>query len=309
MKRIAIIGARGYVGAELLKLLARHSGFELAIVGSRALNGERVADHFEHASDLVIEDLTPEQAADRDVDAWVLGLPNGLSADWVEAIRGRDDDSVVVDLSSDHRFDDGWTYGLTERNRDAIRDARWIANPGCYATGAQLALAPIIELADGRPTVFGVSGYSGAGTTPSDKNDPENLRDNLLPYKLVNHTHEREVSRHLAHDVDFMPHVAPFFRGITLTITADVGATSTKALARRYATYTDEPLVEFVEEIPHVRDAAGRHAVHVGGLTYDPDRGRAVVVATLDNLLKGAATQALQNLNLMCGFDELEGIH
>lgn len=308
MKRLAIIGARGYVGAEMLKLLSKHGGFELAIVGSRSLAGERVCDHFEHDDTLEIEDLTPDQAAERDVDAWILGLPNGLSEPWVDAIRKRGADDVIVDLSADHRFDDDWTYGLTERSRAAIADARWIANPGCYATGAQLALAPLVDIARGRPTVFGISGYSGAGTTPSDKNDPDVLRDNILPYRLVNHTHEREISRHLAHDVDFMPHVASYFRGIMLTVTTEVEPTNFTSLYERFAAYADEPMVRFVDSIPRVRDAAGRHAVHIGGLTYDPARSRAVVVATLDNLLKGAATQALQNLNLMCGYPELRGI-
>lgn len=306
-KRLAIIGARGHVGTELLALLGRHPGFELAIVGSRQLAGERVSAHFDHPSDLVIEDLTPDEIGDRSIDAWVLGLPNNLSAPWVAAIDAHAAESCVVDLSSDHRFDDRWTYGLTEARRDEIRAARRIANPGCYATGIQLALLPLLDVVQGRPAAFGVSGYSGAGTTPSERNDPEVLAGNVLPYALTGHTHEREVSRHLDHDVDFMPHVASFFRGISLTITCDVGAATHAELDARYAMWADEPLVRYTTDAPRVANNVGEHFVAIGGLTVDPTRGRAVIVATLDNLLKGAATQALQNLNLMCGFDELTG--
>ena len=308
MKRIAVIGARGHVGTELLALLGRHDGFELAMVNSRQLAGERVSAHFAHRSDLVIEDGRPEVVAQREIDAWILGLPNDLSSPWVAAIDEDAPESVIVDLSADHRFNDRWTYGLTEARRAEIRGARRISNPGCYATGIQVALLPILDLLRGRPAVFGVSGYSGAGTTPSDRNDPTVLAGNVLPYSLTGHTHEREVGRHLGHDVDFMPHVASFFRGITLTINVDIGAASFDELNARYAMWADEPLIRYTAAAPRVSDNVGEHFVAVGGLCVDPSRGRAVVVATLDNLLKGAATQALQNLNLACGFSELSGI-
>src|SRR5690606_17762708 len=128
---------------------------------------------------LVFEALSPEQAAARAVDAVVLALPNGASAPYVEALGER---PVLVDLSADHRFDDGWRYGLVELFRDRLRGARRISNPGCYATAAQIALSPIAAELTAPPRIFGVSGYSGAGTTPSDRNDPDKLRDNLMPY-------------------------------------------------------------------------------------------------------------------------------
>src|SRR6185369_8500582 len=116
----------------------------------------------------------------------------------------------------DHRFHDGWAYGLPELQRAKIAGAKRIANPGCYATAAGLVVAPIASRLSGLAQCFGVSGYSGAGTTPSPRNDVAALRDNLMPYQLVGHLHEREVSRHVA-PVRFVPHVAPFFRGITVT--------------------------------------------------------------------------------------------
>lgn len=312
MKRLGLIGARGYVGGELVRLLAAHKGFELACVSSRQLKGERVCDHFEHPSTLVVEDLSPEMIEDRgDIDAWILALPNGLAATNHQAIRKANADAVVVDLSADYRFDSSWVYGLTERNRESIRTARDISNPGCYATAIQMAVTPLLGILQGPVHAFGVSGYSGAGTTPSDKNNPERLTDNLLPYSLTGHIHEREVTRHLEHTVHFMPHVASFFRGISMTISAtvDEGLTAEKIWQRYEACWGEEPLVILqADGIPEVRANAGQHHVCVGGLSLDTTRNHVVVISTIDNLLKGAATQALQNANLACGFDELEGI-
>jgi len=309
--RLALIGARGYVGAELIRLLDGHPAIELAAVSSRALAGQALSDHVEGVSGgLAYTDLAPDDARRVGADLWVLALPNGLSAPWVEALARLPEPVRIVDVSTDHRFDPAWTYGLVERGRDALRGATHIANPGCYATGAQLALAPLLDLLDGPAQVFGVSGYSGAGTTPSERNDPEALRDNLLPYKLCGHAHEREVRHHLGHPVFFCPHVASWFRGITLTVSVALQRPVTETeLAERYqAAYVSERLVRVVESTPRVRDAAGRHDATVGGVTAGDGGRHVVVVATLDNLLKGAATQALQNLNLACGLDELLGI-
>src|SRR4029079_13504573 len=123
-----------------------------------------------------------------------------------EAIERAQPGAVIVDLSADHRFDAAWVYGQPERKREGLTRARRIANPGCYATAMQLALAPLLPLVEGPANVFGVSGYSGAGTTPSPKNDPEALRDNLIPYALVGHGHEREVEAELGCRLFFVPH-------------------------------------------------------------------------------------------------------
>ncbi len=285
-----------------MALVAEHPGLTLAFVGSRTLAGESVPGF----DDLRYEAL--DQAALRqrapDADVVVLALPNGASEAFVSAAG----DTRLVDLSADHRFDDTWGYGLVELHREALAGARRVANPGCYATAAQLALAPWVEMLTDDPRIFAVSGYSGAGTTPSPRNDPNELRDNLMPYALAGHTHEREISRHLGRRVRFMPHVASFFRGITLTIDVTLrtalGADDVRA---RYAEhYRAEPLVNIVHDAPLVRDNVDHHGVHIGGITVDGPR--MVVVATIDNLLKGAATQALQNINLMLGLDELAGI-
>jgi N-acetyl-gamma-glutamyl-phosphate reductase len=310
-KTLGLIGARGHTGAELIRLIARHPSIDLAYVASRELDGQRVDDHVdEFSGDLRYENLGPEAATVRSVDAVVLALPNGKAAEYVALIGANQPSSFIVDLSADHRFDEAWYYGLPELTRARYAGEKRISNPGCYATAMQLAIAPLKDDLAAPPACFGVSGYSGAGTTPSDKNDAEKLRDNLMPYALTDHVHEREVTKHLRVPVEFMPHVAPHFRGITMTVNVWLQhATTRDAVADKFrAFYDGEPLIRIIDDAPWVSRIAGRHDVEIGGFSIAPGGKRVVVVATLDNLLKGAATQALQNLNRALGFDELAGI-
>ena len=310
MKRIGLVGARGHVGAELIRLLATHPGFELGFVSSRELDGQRVAERVpQFASELRYRNIAHEALGDERVDAYVLALPNGKAGQCIAAIDAGNPDAVVIDLSADYRFDDAWYYGLPELTRSGYSGQRRISNPGCYATAMQLAIAPMRDLVAGPVQCFGVSGYSGAGTTPSDKNDPDKLRDNLMPYALTGHLHGREVARHLL-PVEFMPHVAPHFRGLTVTANLHLREPTTlDAVRQRYRDrYDGEPLVDVTDEAPWVSRIGGRHGAQVGGFSLTEDGSRLVIVSTLDNLLKGAATQALQNLNLAFGHDEFEGI-
>lgn len=310
---IGIVGARGYVGGELVRLIAGHPRLDIAFVSSRSLDGQDVAAHVPGApAGLKFNSFDAQAVAAADADVIILALPNGEAPRSVAAVDASDrPDRVIVDVSADYRFDDSWVYGQPERFRDRIRGSKRISNPGCYATAAQLAIAPMVDALGGPATVFGVSGYSGAGSTPSDKNNLEILRDNLLPYALTGHIHEREVARHVGHEVHFLPHVAPFFRGITVTVSLPLRKRmSVDELTQRYEkAYGHEPLIRLAgTTAPLVRDIADRHHVCIGGWTVAEGGERAAVVATIDNLLKGAATQALQNVNLACSFDELEGI-
>ena len=310
-KKIGIVGARGHVGAELIKLVAAHPGFELAYVSSRELDGQRVAEHVDaYAGGLQYSSPVHEQLPDLDADAVVLALPNGKAASCVGAFDAAGVDPVIIDLSADYRFDAGWYYGLPELTRDAYAGQRRISNPGCYATAMQLAIAPMLDLLEGPVQCFGVSGYSGAGTTPSDKNDPDKLHGNLMPYALAGHVHECEVAHRLGHAVEFMPHVAPHFRGLSVTVNLHLSRAfqHDEAVARYGARYAGEPLVRVLVDAPWVSRIAGAQHVELGGFTLSADGRRLVLVATEDNLLKGAATQALQNLNLAFGFDEFAGI-
>lgn len=310
-KTIGIVGARGHTGAELIRLLAAHPCFALDFVSSRELAGQAVAAHVAgFGGALRYENLLADAVAARRVDALVLALPNDASAAFVAAIDARSPGTVIVDLSADRRFDDAWYYGLPELTRARYAGQRRISNPGCYASAMQLAIAPMLGQLQGPVQCFGVSGYSGAGTTPSDRNDVDKLRDNLMPYALVGHIHEREATRQLGAAVEFMPHVAAHFRGLSITANLHLGTTTTlEAVRRRYAArYAGEPLLRVGEQAPWLSRIAGRHGAEIGGFALAADGRRLVVVATLDNLLKGAATQALQNLNLAFGFAETEGI-
>jgi N-acetyl-gamma-glutamyl-phosphate reductase len=311
--KIALVGGRGYTGAELLALLAAHPALELAFASSGSQAGlplRAVCPQWPDAEQQFVT-VTPETVATQHADAWVLAVPNGAAAAWARAIGRAHPDAVVLDLSADHRFDDSWVYGWPERNRDALRSARRIANPGCYATGMQTALYPLLDQLADEPRIFGVSGYSGAGKTPSPKNDPDRLRDNLIPYQLSGHIHEREVSHQLARPVRFAPHVAAFFRGISLTLSATLkepmAAGDIQALFE--SRYGREDRIQISAAIPEVSAVQGTPDIHVGGFTVSERDPRAVTwVCVLDNLLKGAASQALQNLNLALGLDEQLGV-
>jgi len=308
---IGLVGARGHTGRELIRLISGHPELMLAYAVSREFAGRKVSEIApEDKDECIFEALEPEEASRRRADAVILALPDGAGAAYVEAFERRAPDKIIIDLSADRRFDDAWAYGLPELYRDKIRGKSRIANPGCYATALQISLAPLLPLLGGVPAIFGVSGFSGAGTTPSPRNNADRLRDNLMPYKLVGHNHEKEASRHLGAPVRFFPHVQPAFRGLLVTTHAPLAAPLDRAgLRRLYHEYYDsERLIELQEEPPELRDGAGRLGVLVGGLDVAVDGGSAVIVAAEDNLLKGAAVQAIQNLNIALGLDEYAGL-
>ncbi|POR34235.1 Protein arg-6, mitochondrial [Tolypocladium paradoxum] len=315
--RVGLIGARGYTGQALINLLNAHPFMDLRHVSSRELAGQELAGYSKRK--IIYENLGPEDVGklekNGEIDCWIMALPNGVCQPYIEALdeasKGRDNKSVIVDLSADYRFDNAWTYGLPElTKRSKIYQATRISNPGCYATAAQLGIAPILDHLGGQPTVFGVSGYSGAGTKPSPKNDINQLRDNLMPYSLTDHIHEREISSQLDTPVAFIPHVASWFRGIHHTINIPLNKTMTSRDIRQIYQdrYAGEKLVKVVGEAPLVKGIMDKHGVEIGGFAVHSSGKRVVVCASIDNLLKGAATQCLQNMNLALGYAEFEGI-
>ncbi len=308
---VGLVGARGHTGRELIRLIAGHPELMLAYAVSREFAGRRVATVAPEDNDeCIFEALTPDEVARRRADVVVLAAPDGAAKPYVDAIEADGANRIIIDLSADYRFDDAWVYGLPELNRPNIKGAKRIANPGCYATAMQLALAPLMGLAVGVPAVFGVSGYSGAGSTPSPRNDVEGLKDNLMPYALAGHKHEREATRHMGGPVRFMPHVHPAFRGLLVTahvpLKEQLGVAGLKELYEQK--YGNEPLITLQDGAPQLKDGAHRNGVVIGGFTVGEDGMSAAVVAVEDNLLKGAATQAVQNANLALGLDELAGI-
>lgn len=276
-------------------MIERHPHLDLTVISSRALKGKRLTEIYPDSkmSDLTFCDLSPEDMKQYhdSVHLWILAMPNGAAKPFVQHIQ---EAQKVIDLSADFRFDPTWQYGLPERAsfRQRIRTANRVANPGCYATGQQLALLPLLDHSLGResskpilvgtPVVFGVSGYSGAGTSPSPKNDLNRLKDNMMAYSLQNHIHEREVSQQLsnlglADGVRFMPHVASWFRGIHLSIAVDLdGSEGREDILYRYRVYyEDEPLVNILDEgIPEVKDIANTHNVDIGGFSLNKEQNR-----------------------------------
>lgn len=315
--KVALIGARGYVGQNLISLIDKHPHLQLSLVSSRELKGQKLAGYNKDNivySNLQTEDIL-ELEKNNEVDVWVMALPNGVCKPFVDAIESVEgSQSKIIDLSADYRFDTTgeWVYGLPELvDRAAIANAKKISNPGCYATAAQVAIAPLKEYISGTPTVFGVSGYSGAGTKPSLKNDVEYLSNNLVPYSLTDHIHEKEVSKQLGLDIAFIPHVAQWFQGINNTVSIPLKPKSLTARDIRNIyqdRYQGEQLINVSGEAPVVKDISGKHGVVVGGFAVNSNQDRVVVVATIDNLLKGAATQCLQNINLALGYGEYDGI-
>ncbi|MHC9509748.1 N-acetyl-gamma-glutamyl-phosphate reductase [Kangiella sp. M94] len=303
---VALVGARGYVGDELIRLLSQHPVFDLQLAVSRSKQGQLVEGYSKKS--LVYQDCSPVEVAEGLYDLIFLALPNGLAPGYVEQIDRLSSESVIIDLSADYRFDDNWHYSLPELNQQ-IASTR-ISNPGCYATAMQLSLAPLVSSLEGAAHCFGVSGYSGAGTSRSDKNNRQLLQDNLIPYQLSEHLHEKEVSRHLATDVKFTPHVAGFFRGISMTTHISLQQTMTEeAVIELYQKfYQQHPLIEVRKTIPLVKDIQGKAGAIVGGFKLDHSGKHLVVCCVLDNLLKGAAIQALQNANQAFNRNSLEAI-
>lgn len=311
---VGIIGARGYVGRELMRLIAHHPCLRLAFAASRALVGRPLQEECADApADLRFIDPSPQEAADLNADVLILALPNGAAGEYVAALDASPQPPrLLIDVSADYRFDNTWAYGLPEHFESQLRTASRISNPGCYATAMQLALRPVVDRLAAPPCCFGVSGYSGAGATPSDRNNPEILRDNLLPYSLCNHLHEREVSRHLGFPVRFSPAVAEFFRGIVMTVRMEFDTPADlDALCALYEhACADCPLIDFLgPQSVDLREVRNTNRARIGSVTIHPDDPRQVaVVCAIDNLLKGAASQAIQNINLALGLPAEEGL-
>ncbi|MBI5366596.1 MAG: N-acetyl-gamma-glutamyl-phosphate reductase [Planctomycetes bacterium] len=309
--RIGIVGASGYTGFELIRLLAAHPQVELAALHSASMAGRPVRDLYpDFTGDHRFAELSVEELDRRGLDLVFLAMPDGYARAAAPRLAAR---MRVVDLSRDFRADADVVYGLPEFFRERIRGARLVANPGCYVTSCLLAARPLVAAGLVRHAIFDAkSGWSGAGRTPSYTNDPKNHAGNLIPYKLTQHKHVEEIRRFLETQVSFTPHVLPLFRGILTTAHLLLARPAEAARARAVvaAAYAGERFVQVLDRVPELRDSQGTNRCALGGFEAD-DTGRLVVISTIDNLLKGASGQAVQNMNLMLGLDEgmgLEGL-
>ena len=323
--RVAVAGASGYAGGELLRLLAGHPEFELIAATAHTQAGQPVtAVHPQLAGlDLVFAGTAPATLADADLV--FLALPHGQSAALAAALP----DSVkVVDLGADHRLRDAaawgryyggehagaWTYGLPELpgQRAEIAAATRVASTGCYAVATTLALAPLIAAGAVRPddvVVVAASGTSGAGRAAKAHLLGSEVMGDLTPYKVGAHQHVPEIKQATgATGLSFTPVLAPMPRGILATVTAvPTGDADPRAVLA--AAYADAPFVHVLPEgaWPHTAATAGSNSCHLQA-TVDVDSGRVIVVSAIDNLGKGAAGQAVQNANLMVGLPETTGL-
>jgi N-acetyl-gamma-glutamyl-phosphate reductase len=326
----AVVGASGYAGGELLRLLAGHPQFEVAAVAAASNAGRPLGEL--HPQLVTLADLVLVSADDPSVlgaDVVFLSLPHGESAALATRFA---DDTLVVDLGADFRLRSAtdwqrwyggphagtWAYGLPELPgaRAAIRSSRRIANPGCYPTATILALAPL--LADGLVdtddvVVVAASGTSGAGRTAAPRLLGSEVMGDLTPYKVGGaHQHLPEIRQALGvGTMSFTPVLAPMPRGILATCTAKLrpGVDTAQLRAAAGDAYAGEPFVTLLPEgqWPHTAATSGSNSCQLQ-VVADTDAGRAVVVAAIDNLGKGAAGQAVQNANLALGFDETAGL-
>ncbi|WP_262015700.1 N-acetyl-gamma-glutamyl-phosphate reductase [Micromonospora sp. Mcm103] len=323
--RVAVAGASGYAGGELLRLLAGHPEFELITATAHSQAGQPVSAVHPHLAGLDLVFAATEPAALADADLVFLALPHGQSAALAAALP----DSVkVVDLGADHRLRDAgawsryyggehagaWTYGLPELpgQRAEIAAATRVASTGCYAVATTLALAPLIAAGAVRPddvVVVAASGTSGAGRAAKAHLLGSEVMGDLTPYKVGAHQHVPEIKQATgATGLSFTPVLAPMPRGILSTVTAvPTGDADPRAVLA--AAYADAPFVHLLPEgsWPHTAATAGSNSCHLQA-TVDVDSGRVIVVSAIDNLGKGAAGQAVQNANLMVGLPETTGL-
>ncbi|WJW75136.1 N-acetyl-gamma-glutamyl-phosphate reductase [Thiohalobacter sp. IOR34] len=336
MLKVGVVGGTGYTGVELLRLLARHPRVALEVVTSRAEAGKPVAELFPNlrgALDICFS--APDVDRLSACDLVFFATPNGTAMQMVPALV--EAGVKVIDLAADFRLADPalweqWygmphacteilaeaVYGLPEVNRDAIRQARVVANPGCYPTAVQLGFLPLIEagwIDSGRLIADCKSGVSGAGRGASVGTLLAEASESLKAYAVPGHRHLPEIRQGLervaggAVGLTFVPHLTPMIRGIHATLYAPAGGDAGDLQALFEGRYADEPFVDVLPAGSHPETRSVRGANHCRIAVHRPQDGAQIVVlSVIDNLVKGAAGQAVQNMNLMSGFGETEGL-
>lgn len=333
MYNVAIVGASGYTGGELLRMLLNHSEVEVNNITSRKYDGTPAHKIHPHIRDsgLVFKNKQPGEL---DADIIFTATPHGASMKIVPDLL--ETGVKVIDLSGDYRYRDTkvyekWyglehtsdikgVYGLPEIYRDEIKKADLVGNPGCFPTGAILSSYPLVDndLVD-RIVIDSKTGVSGAGVNPSSTTHYPNIADNVNPYKISSHRHVSEIQQELHGfedvKVSFTPHLVPVIRGIQTTshsfLREEHSDITPDELRKFYEkTYGKEYFIKLMDdgEIPHLSSVRGSNFVHIGGFEID-DTGRIVMLSCIDNLVRGASGQAIQNMNIMLGLDETTGLN
>ena len=326
MLRIGVVGATGYGGQELIRLAARHPHLEVTVAMTSSVGEEsRTLPGLTKTWDGDLTGFSLDRLTS-ETDAVFLALPDTASAGIVPSLLNHG--LRTFDLSGAFRLRETevrqrWypetpelpiapVYGLTERRRDALKDARFVTCPGCYPTAALLALEPLVEagLLTGDVFIDAKSGISGAGRSPTLRTHFSECHGNVTPYGIFAHRHGAEIEQELTQAVTFVPHLVPLDRGILETIYTRVDPTTTGAqIADIFArAYAQSPFVRLRgDAVPEIAHVAHTNYCDIGW-RVDEGTGRLVIVSCLDNLVKGAAGQALQNLNVALGFDERDGL-
>jgi N-acetyl-gamma-glutamyl-phosphate reductase len=310
----SVLGASGYSGAELVRLLAAHPSIRPVALAAGAWAGAEAEAALPHLVGASLPALAPlEEAAGTSVDVCFSCLPSGKLAETLPAVRAE----LVVDLSDDHRADGSWTYGLTEFAREEVARAKRIANPGCYPTAVLLATVPFAQegLIQAPLIVDAMSGVTGAGRRIEDRLLFGTVDGSVAAYGTVEHRHIPEMERALGSfggaemTVSFTPHLVPLSRGLLATVrgrlTRDVP--DTDAIEVLASAYAGERFVRVVEGWPGTKAVAGSNGAIVSA-RVDARTGFLIAACAIDNLGKGAAGQAIQNANLALGLDEHLGL-
>ena len=324
--RVAVAGATGYAGQELVRLLARHPAVRLtAAMSSGATSAPRPLPALARIWDQAVTPLDIDQLSSS-ADIVFLALPETASAEVAPRLLERG--TRVIDLSGAFRIRDAadrqrWypataalpqrtVYGLPERDAAAIRDARLVSCPGCYPTAALLALEPLADAAliEGTVIVDAKSGISGAGKAPSDRTHFSENHGSVSAYGVFSHRHNAEIEQELQREVTFVPHLVPLDRGIleTIYVSLKKGTTEAQVAKALEDAYRDAAFVRLTgAALPEIKHVAHTNFCDIGW-KVDEERHRLALIVVLDNLVKGAAGQAVQNLNIVLGLDERTGL-
>lgn len=315
--RVGIVGISGFGGGEALRLIASHPSFELVYAAGEGSAGSRLIDRFPGVpgklAGLVIEKWDP--AALPELDLLFASLPTGASA---EALARVPDGVKIVDIGGDHRYADGWTYGLADVWPEKIKGRTRIANPGCFPAATLNTLAPLLAgklIAPGNILIDAKTGISGAGRGGGDSRfGYAESNENLQPYGLLRHVHMPEMAATIGHlsggsaaGLVFTPHLVPMTRGVLVTIYCRGSATTEQCLDAARNFYADRPFVRVTDRPPQTKWATGSNLSFVS-YAADPERNLVIAMGVVDNLGKGAAGHAVQNANLICGLPETAGL-
>ena len=316
-KRVGVVGVSGYGGGEILRLCALHPGVQVAYAAGESSAGQRLGNRFPGLggalADMIIQAFDPRNLPD--LDLIFLSLPTGESQ---KAAAELPPDLKVIDVGGDHRFVDGWTYGLTEVAGPAtIADSSRVADPGCFPAAALLALAPLVSKALVEPThiiVDAKTGISGAGRGGGSTFGFAEINEDVSAYNLFKHAHTPEMRKAIsrmagggAASLVFSPHLVPMTRGILATCYAHGRISTDEALKAAREFFAEAAFVRVTDSLPHSRWAQGTNLTFVS-YAADPSAETVIALGALDNLGKGAAGQAVQNMNLMLGFAETAGL-